>query len=100
MLKGIDKLNEAIESGETCIKKIVRVKNGFLTNREEFEALKESEIVAGRNPKYSYSDIKFNVLVENEKHGLSTIVEVQFLLKFMLKNKTIGNTLSCLFFFF
>ena len=56
-----------------CIKKIVRIKNGFKN-------------LSSNMPlhKYNYQDIKINVLIEY--NNMSLIAEIQFLIKFMVCN--------------
>lgn len=82
-------LKKAIEGGETCLKKIVRVKNMFSQNHKKF--LRRN---IGKNPEtnlewlYSYADIKMLILIETDSHNM--VVECQFLLNFMSKAKSLG----------
>lgn len=63
-----------------CIKKVLRVKNGF-------KSIKEWKSAEHAN----YVDIKFNVVIEYNNQCI--IGELQFLLKFLLKAKKIGHKL-------
>lgn len=65
-----------------CIKKILRIKNGFSTiknwkNTNDFE----------------YRDIKLNVLISNNDNSKQIIGEIQFLLSLMLNVKQMGHSL-------
>eukprot|EP01083_Nonionella_stella_P076970 209942_1 len=65
-----------------CLKKILRVKNMFLDNKRE----------NGDNwDLYKYADIKMGILMEYD--GQSMVVEVQFLLDWILKAKSLGHGL-------
>eukprot|EP01083_Nonionella_stella_P139374 425055_1 len=64
------------------LKKILRIKNMFLDNKRENG--NEWDL-------YRYADIKMGVLMEY--NGQSMIVEVQFLLDWMLKAKSLGHGL-------
>ena len=87
LVNDMNNIKNRIDKGDTCIKKILRIKNKFLVNKEEyFEAKKNSEKKDDENEwLYNYGDIKFNVLIEY--NNMSLIGEIQFLLSMMLNNK-------------
>ena len=82
LLNGIEIFKEAVNKGDTCLKKILRLKNMFLDNKREN---------GGEWDLFRYADIKMGVLMVHD--GQSMIVEVQFLLDFMLKAKSLGHGL-------
>ena len=75
----IDKIeNNTVDS----ISKILRIKNGF-ENTLNFD---------GKNlSSYNYVDLKMNVIFNNENKTECQIVEIQFLLDFLLKAKKLGH---------
>lgn len=90
LLNALNTVIERINKGDTCLKKVVRIKNKFLVNKREFDQETEinsskysnDEIVERKNSReylYNYSDITIYIAMEldNEKHGL--VVELQFL---------------------
>ena len=70
-------------SNTTCIKEIIRIKNGFCDIKDESWKLNVNE--------FNYCDIKYNVLISSSKN-ICIIGEVQFLLKFMLDAKKMGHS--------
>ena len=82
LVYGLNTIKNKIEqqSNSQCIKKILRIKNGFLRNRMK---------IGGNisNWLYNYADVKFNVLIESSKNRMSLIGEIQFLLKLMVNDK-------------
>eukprot|EP01084_Bolivina_argentea_P179477 310134_1 len=82
VLKGIDKFIDIVNCGKTCLKKILRIKNMFLDNKKEND---------NKWDLHRYADIKMGVLMVY--NGQSMIVEVQFLLSWMLKAKSLGHGL-------
>ena len=68
------------QSNNGNIVKIARIKNMFRT-----------KLIDNVSKKYNYCDIKINVIIEY--NNICLIGEVQFLLKFMLKVKTMGHSL-------
>ena len=79
MLNGMDMFKQQIESGEYCVKEVVRVKNGF---KLEY-----------KHEKATYTDIKFNVMVSIDGKDNDIIAEVQFLFRQMLEYKKIAHSL-------
>ena len=79
MLKGMDLFKKRIESGEFCVKEVIRVKNGF---KLEYS-----------NDTATYTDIKFNVMVNIDGKDHDIIAEVQFLFQRMLEYKKIAHSL-------
>ena len=81
MLNGLNLFIKLIQSGKiSCIKSILRIKNGFnaiLTWKDFNDA--------------EYCDIKLNLIYESPNWQQRQIVEVQFLLKFLLKAKKLGH---------
>ena len=80
-------INDDKKKGEnylSCIRKIVRIKNGFENISKYWKSCNDAE----------YCDIKLNVIyVSNEAPYKQMIVEIQFLLKFLLKAKKMGHKL-------
>ena len=75
------KFISAVEKNEIkCISKILRVKNGF-KNILNWKSLNDCE----------YVDIKINVLFNNKENTQSQIVEIQFLLDFLVSAKKMGH---------
>ena len=78
LMDGMNSIKNMIEKqadGKNgCIKKILRIKNMFLQNKQLF---------GGNEWLKQYNDIKWNVLIE--KNGSSMIGEIQFMLKIILK---------------
>ena len=79
MLKGMNLFKERVESGEFCVKEVVRVKNGFKLEYTHDTA--------------TYTDIKFNVMVSIDGKDHDIIAEVQFLFQRMLEYKKIAHSL-------
>ena len=77
-----DKLNKEISC---CIKKILRVKNGFL-NFQDCKSWKNNNLTD-----FDYQDVKLNVLIEYK--NIRVIGEIQFILSFMLKAKKMGHSI-------
>ena len=69
----IDKINK----GDTCLKKVLRIKNMFLNNKYDFEMAHPNTDKNSIEWMYNYCDIKLNVLVEFEQRSI--ICELQFL---------------------
>ena len=82
LLAGLNNFVELIENDEIyCIRKpVLRVKNGY-SNIVNWKSLDDAH----------YCDIKLNLWYVNPKTNESMIVEVQFLLKFLLKAKKLGH---------
>ena len=80
-------------SDTTCMKEIIRVKNGFTEIKNESWKLSLNS--------FNYTDIKYNILIETAKKRKShkadkttcIIGEVQFLLRFMLNAKKMGHSI-------
>ena len=84
MLNAMARLKLKIGNSHSCLKKLLRVKNMFQANKREYGTKKEDYF-------YKYADIKFNILMEY--NGYSMIVELQFLLDFMMKAKSLSHQL-------
>ena len=81
LLNGLNKfVSEILNKQSQCLIKLVRVKNGF-KNIVNWKSLKDAE----------YCYIKLNVTYLNEMKTQSQIVEIQFLLKSLLKAKKMGH---------
>ena len=81
LLKHVTKFVGKIENKEIkCISRILRIKNGF-KNILKWKSRDDSE----------YVDIKFNVLFNNRENTQSQIVEIQFLLSFLINAKKLGH---------
>ena len=75
----IDKINK----GEIdCLTKIVRMKNGF-ADIKNWKSFVDAH----------YCDLKINVIYRNREENCSMIVEIQFLLSFLLTAKKMGHKL-------
>ena len=70
------------DNKETCIKDIVRIKNGF-KNIRDWKGVNDC----------GYCDIKMNLIIYDEFTNISQIGEIQFLLNWLLKAKKIGHKL-------
>lgn len=81
LLKGLEIFIKTVESKQTCLHEIVRIKNMFLQNERD-----------GLNL-YNYADLKLNVIMTDKMTKLSMIVEVQFMLSFMKHAKSLGHGL-------
>ena len=68
-----------------CLKRVVRIKNGFGSIPDESWNV---DLL-----KFDYADIKLNVVIENEKENVRLIGEIQFLLSFMLEAKKKGHSI-------
>ena len=80
LLNGLNQfVNEIQNKQSQSLQQIVRIKNGF-KNILNWKSFHDAE----------YCDIKFNVIYCNEMKTESQIVEIQFLLKSLLKAKKIG----------
>ena len=75
LMNGINIVMERCKKGDTHLKAVLRKKNMFIENKQEFKD----------NPLYRYADIKLNCLMEFR--GKSMIVEIQYLLQFMVNFK-------------
>lgn len=77
-------------SKKICIKKILRIKNGFYKFKDmsKIEDIKLSDC--------EYNDIKLNVLISNDDNSVQIIGEIQLLLDFMSKVKEQGHSLYSL----
>ena len=64
------------KQGDTCLKKVLRVKNMYLENKKEF---------GNGDCLNHYADLKLNV--QMDYRGKSMIVEIQFLMSFMVNFK-------------
>ena len=84
LLQGLKDVIKNINKGDTCLKRVIRIKNMFSSNKAEFG-------VTNNNWLYCYGDIKLNILMEYKR--ISMIVECQFLLSFMAQAKTLGHGL-------
>ena len=77
----MNELIEKVENNEVeCISKIVRIKNGF-ENIQSWEKIDD----------YGYVDLKMNVIFNNKTKTQSQLVEIQFLLHFLLHAKKLGH---------
>ena len=65
MLAAMKKFENAVESGDTSLKKIVRIKNMFLENKRENDNVWDL---------YRYADIKYNVIMTDEYKKISMVV--------------------------
>ena len=87
LLRGFELFRRWINSErftkDSCLKYIVRVKNGFNCIKDESWNLDIKE--------FDYCDIKINVLIEY--NGMKLIGELQFMLDFMLKAKKMSHRL-------
>ena len=84
LLAGIETVTKRVKKGDTCLKKIMRVKNGFIENKKEAQehllTRGEKRKIAKNDYLYQYADIKLNIMMSHE--AKSMIVECQFLLRF------------------
>ena len=81
LFNGLNNFVNAIKNNQfECLKKILRIKNGF-TNTLNWKSYLDSE----------YCDIKLNVLYMNELETQCQLVECQFLLSSLLKAKKFGH---------
>ena len=85
LLVGIETVTKRVKKGDTCLKKIMRVKNGFIENKKEAQELLlargEKRKIVKNDYLYQYADIKLNIMMSHE--AKSMIVECQFLLRFV-----------------
>ena len=83
LLDAVDYAIDAITSDKIeSISKIIRIKNGF-ENILNWNSDKLSD--------YNYVDLKMNVVFNSKNKNECQIVEIQFLLNFLLKAKKIGH---------
>ena len=83
LVTGLNAFRRIIQgnSHKTCIVEIVRCKNMF-SQMEEWDGIQELI-------KYSYCDVKFNVIIKVGKYKI--VGEVQFMINFMTEAKKIGH---------
>ena len=70
-MNGINNVRQRIEKGDTCVKKILRIKNLFESKRKKWN--KKNKTIENNDYLgwlYQYGDIKFNILIENENLSL------------------------------
>ena len=97
MIYGLNTLIKSINSGQTCLKKVVRVKNKFLVNKQEFLEQKKNLNSNNNNNYdeneylYQYADVTLNALLEYDNKSI--VVEIQCLLQFMLEAKQMSHKL-------
>ena len=83
LLRGVQQFEETVNNNNAgCIKKIVRIKNKF-QDIQQWSSMFD----------YGYVDLKFNVIIENENQTKAMIVEIQYLLSFLLTAKKLGHKL-------
>ena len=83
LLDGVEYVIDKIESNKIkSLSKILRIKNGF-KNILKWNSNSLSD--------YNYVDLKMNVIFNNKFNTESQIVEIQFLLDFLLKAKKLGH---------
>ena len=82
LLNGLNKFILDVNNGKIkCISRILRIKNGFSGIINDWKNIKDA----------NYCDIKLNCIYENDTKTESQIVEIQFLVKFLLKAKKLGH---------
>ena len=83
LLDGVEHVINEIEKEEiSSLTKILRIKNGF-NNILSWDRKTMKD--------YNYVDLKMNVIFNNKNNTESQIVEIQFLLDFLLKAKKLGH---------
>ena len=84
LLNGLNAFRLKIINKEiSCILSIVRIKNGFSSIENDWKSMKDAE----------YRDIKLNCIYYDDTSQQCMIVEIQFLLSFLLKAKKLGHKL-------
>ena len=93
LINGVTRVINRIKKGDTPLKRVLRIKNMFHVNKQEAQKLAQRR-KQPLNPDdylYQYADIKLNV--QMDWNGMSMIVEIQLLLRFMLNAKKKGHQL-------
>eukprot|EP00485_Elphidium_margaritaceum_P000299 CAMPEP_0202697428 /NCGR_PEP_ID=MMETSP1385-20130828/10760_1 /ASSEMBLY_ACC=CAM_ASM_000861 /TAXON_ID=933848 /ORGANISM="Elphidium margaritaceum" /LENGTH=820 /DNA_ID=CAMNT_0049353889 /DNA_START=55 /DNA_END=2514 /DNA_ORIENTATION=- len=86
LVDGIKRFEAEIESAKYCVKRILRVKNGFHESFGTADAIR-----------FEYADLKFNCGVVRSNGSTEIIAEVQFLLKNMSEFKPKSHKLYSVF---
>ena len=77
LLNGISIFTNAVEKGDTCLKKIIRIKNMFASSKRQFEKAnggnKNKDKDKNKNDRswlLKYGDIKMNVMMQYDNKSM------------------------------
>ena len=90
LISGVERVIDQIKKGDTPLKRVLRIKNLFYVNKQKAQAKadQENRQLSKGDYLYQYADIKLNVAMD--WNGMSIILELQFLLQFILNQVKIA----------
>ena len=95
LMNGLNTVISRVKKGDTCLKRVLRVKNLFVEHKKEAQMMLRKKSVKREIKNddwlYQYADIKLNILMDY--NAMSMIVEVQFLLTFLNEAKKYSHPL-------